>query len=160
MIIRQSDDNLRKYLFQCYEDVNLSHIINLYREWEIKKELLNDEVKTKPQYANAANNPDLPRNTGTKPKFRPKSTCSKCGFNHPYKCCPAFEKTCEKCFEKGHFTHCCKKEAAENSKRSWNPLNGLNGNNYEDLNVSTLNFIWGNFFKIRKITLTFLNEIN
>ena len=36
-------------------------------------------------------------------------TCKRCGYRHPHTNCPAFNKECYNCHNKGHFTALCRK---------------------------------------------------
>lgn len=56
------------------------------------------------------------KNEFSKTPGGPKSNCTKCGYVHEYRNCPAYKKKCMKCKNYGHFASMCKKSAGASSK--------------------------------------------
>ena len=40
--------------------------------------------------------------------YQSSSTCSRCGYRHQPRNCPAFGKTCKKCIKQNHFAQICR----------------------------------------------------
>lgn len=97
------DDNLKMKILervQLNPSLTMSDIIDLC---QINAQL-KDFVETKNK---ESDEPSKPTETFSSQVVNSRP-CSKCGFTHKFKMCPAYGKTCNSCGKPNHFAKCCK----------------------------------------------------
>lgn len=137
MIILSMDSYLRKSIFSL-QDLTLPDLIVYFKNYELNNKRIKElskgmahdsklEHMKEKQVADSSikkmrsrnnycckclkyHNPafDCKKEQAKDESRKEKRICSKCGSNHPYKQCPAFDKICQNCFTKGHYTTKCK----------------------------------------------------
>ncbi|XP_058797558.1 uncharacterized protein LOC131667851 [Phymastichus coffea] len=91
IVLNIKDENMRK-LFFVKENLDLNNLALFYKQCEVQAEKIKEISKN--------SQPETSDN-------KIKHVCWRCGITHAIRNCPAFNITCEKCNEKGHFTQRC-----------------------------------------------------
>lgn len=93
--LARADEETKKQLKQMTNTASPESVDNLHRKYETKKKFdKNTNVTGKDKYQ--------------KTDGKVQKNCSRCGYNHPPRKCPAYGQKCSKCSKMNHYSRVCK----------------------------------------------------
>lgn len=112
IVVGTLSDKLREKLL-CEDDLKLDKAIKMCKASEISSKQIQDLQKEDTSSINSVKS-SVSKSSSKSTKFD-KSVedhfhCWRCDQTHGKRACPAFNKTCEKCKKKGHFTSVCSRK--------------------------------------------------
>lgn len=108
MLILSMDKHLRDLIWASKLET-LSDVIYNYKQYDINQEKMKEISESMRGNLNTESlkNAKSINNEPSGKQPQAKRICSKCGTNHAFRNCPAFDTTCQMCFGKGHYTSKC-----------------------------------------------------
>ncbi|KAL4704668.1 hypothetical protein ACJJTC_016612 [Scirpophaga incertulas] len=93
-------------------DPHLEEVINMLRLSSLNEEQIKD-IKNEVNSVTSQKQKSITKSRNERDESITK-VCSKCGYIHNYRQCPAFNKTCAKCQAKNHFAKMCRTNINKN----------------------------------------------